>query len=128
MPGAAALGLAADAPFLPPLAFNGVIGQRYKVHFKKGFNGEDLEGTNPNRYYFIGTYEGAEPDADLIMHVFTDINFASGIITYRFRIADHLFGVRYEAVPNREGGARKRRARTNCRRRGRRRTTRRRRA
>ena len=54
-----------------------VVGQRYKFHWKKGYNTGDREGTNPNRYNFIGTYAGAEtvtwPDGSThIVHKFTD--------------------------------------------------------
>ena len=112
MPGAAALGLAAEAPPLPPLVFNGVVGQRYKVHLKKGFNLRDPEGTNPNIYYFIGTYVGSEPNpAGQIMHAFGDVVFDNGFAVETFRIWDHLFIEKYAAVPNREGGSRKRRSR-----------------
>jgi len=102
-----------------------VVGQRYKFHWKKGYNLEDREGKDPNRYYFSGTYTGTQahplPDGStMTYHYFSSVEDPYGTrpsMSVSDATLDHLVPVKMTS-----GGRRRRASR---RRTTRRRTTRR---
>jgi hypothetical protein len=93
-----------------------VVGQRYKIHYKKGFNVGDREGKDPNRYFFVGTLSEARPGryAGTTEFVFTDVTYMNGTTAPQHTVHDYAFFGEMStlvAAPftNNEGGRRRRR-------------------
>lgn len=54
--------------------FIGEEGAHYKIHYKIGHNAGNLEGRDPNRYFFAGEYLGfEESDDDGVVHAFGNV-------------------------------------------------------
>ncbi len=112
--------------------FNGIVGQRYKLHRAKGYDSGNMEGKDPNRFFFSGVYAGTQVSVNpagvsLLFHLFTDCVWPPGVSGSATKsVLDLGFseGVLI-AVKEASGGRRKR---TRHQRRHKRRLTRRRRA
>jgi hypothetical protein len=96
--------------------FNGVVGQRYKLHRAKGYDSGNMEGKDPNRFFFSGVYAGSEVRVNpigepYVYHVFNDCVWPPGIHGVATKILSDLNFIengRLIAVKEVSGGRRKR--------------------
>jgi hypothetical protein len=85
--------------------FVGEVGQRYKIHYKKGRNFENMEGKDPNRYDFSGVYAGIMQGLPYLAHRFTDVTYMDGSEAMEMMLMDNLFDSTY--TPVKQGGRRR---------------------
>jgi len=61
--------------------FHGIVGQRYKLHWRKGDDPNDPEGKNPNRFFLSGVYAGTDTFTNpydgvtVLIHIFNECTY-----------------------------------------------------
>lgn len=107
--------------------FIGEEGAHYKIHYKIGHNAGNLEGKDPNRYFFAGEYLGFEEEDDEgVVHMFGNVFIPSaGTLVESIAVDDESFGTMFNATKEKmEGGRRRGRRATRKHHRRKRRSTR----
>jgi hypothetical protein len=92
------------------LNFIGEEGANYKIYFKKGYNTGNLEGRDPNRYFFAGEYLGVEEsDDEGVAHAFGNVFVPSaGTLVESIAVDDESFGTMFYATKEPMAGGRRR--------------------